>query len=222
MGALEYYAVGTTRGGFFGNLDAHLIKGNVNTGVTLDHHVYGGRENDFCSAIDFENAGPGAGLAMFGTTKSFNTFGAHEMYFIKSYFNGEVGCNVERRPFEFEEGPDFREIYDLTIVDHYTHEPIHFDMSSLDENNLCLDASLPGGDNSFITPENNHSLTGGLSASNANALEISPNPVEQGISTLQLTLTIPQGRRVEVVVADMLGRQYLHQPFEKAGSILCK
>ncbi len=42
---------------------------------------------------------------------------------------------------------------------------------------------------------------------------VSPNPVEQGTADLQLNINAPAGK-IEVTIADYLGRQYINQRFD--------
>lgn len=212
LGDLEYYTVGATRGGAFGGIDVHMVKGDVTTGNPLLHYAYGGSADDVGYSIDYNNSSSGTGLAMFGSTKSFVALGGtQKVYFIKSYFNGEVGCNAASMSFKYKNVLDYREIYDMNVWDHLTDYSMGVTSFDGDEDQLCFDNTLPSGSNDLVAPTNKaHNVQG---TKGSVAVKLSPNPATQGSSTLNVELDAPQGTTVTVVVADMLGRSYVNQQF---------
>lgn len=203
-GALEYYTSGATQVGPFGNADAQMLKGSVATGMPLLLYAYGGPGNDFANCIDYNNGPTGTGLAMFGTTSSFTPInGPREMYFIKTYFNGEVGCNAQEQPIVYQSPLDFRVIFDVNIFTHLGSGPATIDQADATESNLCLDASLPSGNNDLILQDKDVAQAGNT------ALKISPNPAAQNTSVLLVDADAPAGTTMYITVTDMLGRQFL-------------
>ncbi len=183
-------------------------------GVGNGQFTYGGPGNDKGDAVDQDNSGVSDGLYVYGSSdNSFAAIGGSDYYYIKAYYNGYDGCNDKIMDPKTGNGPWIITKGKVNFQDKMPDDDIKWDPPVVyGEHVLCHSTSLPWGDNSLQTQVKGSDLST-QEITTGNAAVISPNPVEQGASAIQVNVTAPAGT-IEVIVADYMGRQYVNQRFD--------
>ncbi len=215
FGTYEFYFVGTTMNGVLGNEDMVVFKTDMN-GINIPggQFTYGGGGFDYGVGIDQNNMAAGTGLAIFGNTfNSFSAFGSQDYYFVKAYFNGVSGCNEDLRNFQEQPGPGLYMRRDYNISAKLVQQQLILNnIQQNQEQNLCYNQQIPGGSNALQAKVINDLPTQDINMDET-AFKITPNPAEQGASSLHLSITAPAGK-LDVIVADYMGREYINQRFD--------
>lgn len=213
-GVLEYYAAGTASNGT--DLDAYMQKGEVATGNVLMTYAYGDAGPDIAYDIDFNNSGTGDGIALFGKSKINTSWGPnYKAYFVKTYFNGVVGCYSNEHTFDMVEMLERREGYDMSPRFTFTQSALDYEEVEYEEYNICLDITLPTGSNDRLAPKNeyiNEYNVNGIT--DGSGMVIIPNPAQRGAEKLYVDISEPAtSGTLSLTITDMLGRQYINQTY---------
>lgn len=195
----EYYMTGYTANGPIGGDDILVIKtDDFGNGVANGEFVYGSGNADRAMSLDQYNGTGADGLSTFGTG-DFGTLGQSDFYLIKSYFDGNSGCNEKFSNPSPTTGPGI--YYEYFIIDYngFTTGPLLYSSSSASEKQLCYNTSIPGASNARMAP---------TAPKGDKEAIVLPNPMGQGSPVAFVELEAAMPATVEVAIYDMLGKQY--------------
>lgn len=213
----EYYAVGETDNGPFGNNDIMVVKMDQNgNGVPGGEFIYGSAGPDFGKKLDVLNTGapcalppmaPPAGLSIFGTWGGPPSVGLYDMLHIKAYYNGQSGCNeLFNNPLQ---SPAFPEMPHSPIitVSNFGAGTLSQAYNMIIDNTLCFNPILGGGNNNMVAnPDEKDRI--GVKKFDNDAVALIPNPSENGNTNVTLKINSTVEGPANVNIYDMLGKQF--------------
>lgn len=198
---LEYYAVGSTDNGVFGNTDVLVIKiDQFGNGVINGEFTYGGANNDYGQKIDLYSpvgGAPPAGISVYGIWGN-NLGGDFDMYLVKAYFNGVTACNYAiNTPLQYLGPPLDPQMAaeELTSNKRNIFETIY---NAINDEELCFAASIANGDNARVAREDKADK----------AMLVLPNPTATNHKEVTLKIDSDIEGPAAVEIYDMLGKQY--------------
>jgi hypothetical protein len=213
----EYYAVGETDNGPFGNWDIMVVKMDQNgNGVAGGEFIYGSAGPDFGTALDVLNTGlpcaappmaPPAGLSIFGMWGGPPAIGLYDMYLIKAYYNGQSGCNeMFNTPLQ---GPAFPEMPHSPVINisNFGSGALSQAYNGMADITLCFNPTLGGGNNNMVASPDDKERDG-VKKTDYNAVVLMPNPSENGNTNVTLKINSEVEGPANVNIYDMLGKQF--------------
>jgi hypothetical protein len=209
----EYYATGYTDNGTIGGFDMVDVKINT-VGAGVGEYTYGSTGDEYGVSLDyFTSAGGGNpdGLSSYGVWDGTPTLGGTDMYHVKSYFSGQSGCNESLAAAYDIPGPGPGLHIPSDIIADFSNDNLIVSFLPLSDLQLCYATSIGGGSNAFVAPAptDEHATTpNGLGELATRSILIEPNPSEKGEGTVKLKVLSDFTGESDVVIYDMMGREY--------------
>lgn len=201
FGNYEYYMGGTADQGFFGQQDVLVIKTDDNgNGVANGEFTYGTPDWEHCRHLDQYNGTGADGLSIFCDFTSFTTtIGFGDIGLIKSYFDGNSGCDeIFSNPLP-SAGPGFMGEYQVKVHTSFSNNSFSTTPDPVSWEQFCYTPTIGGASNARIAPAQPQGDKQAI---------VSPNPMAQGTQAAIVELEAEGPARVEVAIYDMLGKQY--------------
>jgi hypothetical protein len=155
-GNYEYYLGGYVANGFFGGEDDLVDKFDMNgLAVPAGEFTYGGGGNERALQLDqYDGLGPNNdGLSVYGRTLgSWPLLGAHDFYFVKSYFNGVTPCNFNLVDPPAMPGPGWVQIGDPRVLNQLNRRIMNMTMNPMSDWEICYTPFDPDGTNARLAP----------------------------------------------------------------------
>lgn len=200
-GNYEYYLVGETDNGILGNYDAVVLKtDDAGNGVVNGEFTYGGGGNDFGYQLDQYNGTTIDGLSMFGIADFAGGVGSLDAYIVKSYFDGNSGCNQSFGNPNTQTGPGLYSETQFSTLSTFIQGTQNAFSTSASDVQLCSTAFIPGASNARIAP---------VEPKGDKEAVVSPNPMQQGSPVAMVEVESNEPATVQIAVYDMLGKQYV-------------
>jgi hypothetical protein len=187
----EYYLGGYSPFGIFGGEDDVVFKIDaIGVPVPLGQFTYGGQRDERVLQLDqYNNMAPANinGLSVFGNTSgSFGGVGLNDFYFVKAYFNGvqDPSCRFDIRDVPLRDGPGIMEWWNASCMNTLSRGNLTMTSAQMQDFQICLSSTAPGGDNSRLAPEQSITQPGYF-----------PNPVsrEDGLVTVTFGKEVAEG-----------------------------
>jgi hypothetical protein len=216
-GKFTYFAAGYTENGYFGGRDAQVVKmDSMGMPIAGGEFTFGGTGNDYGKALDIYNnngALPPDGLSTFGTWNSGSGIGGQDLYLVRSYYNGESGCNDTTRDPIWNHGePGHPPIHPDTLT-HFTKGDLGEMYILTTDINLCFSSTIPGGSNAFVAPNEEGEEQGGMGTVNRNHVLLVPNPSNTGNTKVELNVDSDIIGDADVIIYDMNGKEFYKGTF---------
>lgn len=196
-GQYQYFMTGSTDNGFFGGEDVLVIKTD-DLGNGLGEFTYGGANADRGAALDQYDNTAADGLSTFATG-DLGALGSTDFYLIKSYYDGNSGCNEYLSMPNVSTGPGLYWEYYITDFNGFTPGAPLCSSSSVSDVQLCYNTTIPGASNARMAP---------AEPKGDKEAVVLPNPMGQGSPVAFVELEADMPATVEVAIYDMLGKQY--------------
>lgn len=201
-GNAEFYVAGTATDGNMLRTDAMVYKLDVNLNP-VGQFTYGNQLPGTGVDLDGYDGTGSDGLSTFANLTPTAMSTNMDFHHIKSYFNGQSGCNEDLQLpiLQFIPPPFFIPVPTNPISNvmavggslNVTTTPFPTIVP------MCFNFGIPGGSNAKVAP---------LEEKADREAKMSPNPVPQGASALLLEVNTEVPVDVEVAIYDMLGKQY--------------
>ncbi|HEY1046117.1 MAG TPA: hypothetical protein VGF79_06720 [Bacteroidia bacterium] len=206
----EYYAIGTIRDGVAGYYDMMVIKTDASGGYSgARQYTYGSPSDiQWGFYLDQNNSGMGDGFSAYGFSHTrFHSVGfKHDFYIVKSYYNGESGCQQNIKDPIIYSGPglirsDYLSNTDFLFM-RYSDPLLSSIVDTLEDTEECYDTTIVGGSNALVA-----NPTSRKENLNSDHMRVSTNESATGLSSINIELTSGEQQEVTVTIYDMLGRK---------------
>ncbi|KAB2918798.1 MAG: T9SS type A sorting domain-containing protein [Bacteroidetes bacterium] len=196
----EYYLAGETDNGVFGSSDAVVLKTNdFGVAVANGEFTYGGSAYDMAAQLDQYNGTSVDGLSTYGLGTFATGVGGTDAYVVKSYFDGNSGCNESFATPIAQTGPGMFSESQFSTLSTFNSAMLLAFSSSASDAQLCNTSSIPGASNARMAP---------VEPKGDKEAIVSPNPMQQGSSVAMVEVESNEPTTVQIAVYDMLGKQY--------------
>ncbi len=196
----EYYLVGETNNGIFGNYDAVVLKtDDAGNGVVNGEFTYGSSGNDHGYQLDQFNGTTYDGLSVYGTADFAGGIGNLDAYIVKSYFDGNSGCNESFGTPSTQSGPGMYSETQFSTLSTFNQGTQSSFSTSASDVQLCSTAFIPGASNARVAP---------AVPKGDKEATVLPNPMQQGTPVAMVEVESNEPATVQIAVYDMLGKQY--------------
>lgn len=200
LGNYEYYLAGEADNGVFGNWDAVVLKtDDFGNAVANGEFTYGSPGYDMAAQLDQYNGTGIDGLSTFGLSTFGTGIGNTDAYVVKSYFDGNSGCNEFFATPITQAGPGLFSESQFSTLSTFTSSALIASSSPVSDATLCNTSSIPGASNARMAP---------VEPKGDKEAIVSPNPMQQGSPVAIVEVESNEPTTVQIAVYDMLGKQY--------------